>query len=215
MLRLIIKINTLVLLAIICSSCNAPAPTRVPANSNVAAQPSGSSQASPAQPSVAQSGSSQAGGLQFKPPIGWVAEQPSGTMRTAQYKLPRAEGDAADATLAVFYFGQGQGGSVEANLDRWVGQMEQPDGSSSKSKARTENTTVNKMPVTLLDVTGTYTESMMGGGTGQQIPGLARMRAAVIETPRGAYYVKLVGPERTVNEWDASFMEFIKSAELK
>jgi hypothetical protein len=136
-------------------------------------------------------------------------------MRMAQYKLPRAEGDATDATLVVFYFGQGQGGSVEANLDRWVGQMQQPDGSPSKGKARTENTTVNGMPVTLFDVTGKYTESMMGGASGQQIDGLARMRAAVIETPKGAYYVKMVGPEKTVSRWDESFVEFIKSAEFK
>jgi hypothetical protein len=215
MLRLIIKMDTLLLLAIFCLSCNAPAPTLLPANSNATAQSSARSQPGPSQASPSQPGSTQSGGLQFNPPAGWVAEQPSSTMRTAQYKLPRIEGDAADATLAVFYFGQGQGGSVEANLDRWVGQMQQPDGSSSKSKAKTENTTINKMPVTLLDVTGTYTESMMGGGNGQQLPGLARMRAAVIETPRGAYYVKLVGPEKTVGHWDASFMEFIKSAELK
>jgi hypothetical protein len=136
-------------------------------------------------------------------------------MRVAQYRLPRAEGDSTDATLVVFYFGQGQGGSVEANLDRWIGQMQQPDGSSSKSKARTENITVNGMPVTLLDVTGTFTESMMGGAAGQQMQGLARMRAAVIETQKGAYYIKLVGPEKTVNRWDASFMEFVKSAEFK
>ena len=138
-------------------------------------------------------------------------------MRVAQYRLPRAEGDSADANLVVYYFGPGQGGSVEANLDRWIGQMQQPDGSSSKSKAKTENITVNQMPVTLLDVTGNYTESMMGGGGGggQQIQGLARMHAAVIETSKGAYYVKLVGPEKTVTRHDASFMEFIKSAELK
>ena len=138
-------------------------------------------------------------------------------MRVAQYRLPRAEGDSSDAQLVVFYFGPGQGGSVEANLDRWIGQMQQPDGSSSKSKAKVENTTINRMPVTLLDVTGNYTESQMGGGGGGglQIQGLARMRAAVIETAKGAYYIKLVGPEKTVNSQDASFMEFINSAEFK
>ncbi|HVG19350.1 MAG TPA: hypothetical protein VNI02_09865 [Blastocatellia bacterium] len=215
MLRLVIKVDTLLAFVIFCSSCNAPAPTLLPANSNGSARQTTSPQAGSSQSGPAQSGSAQSGNLQFKSPDGWVAEQPAGTMRVAQYKLPRAEGDTTDAALAVFYFGQGQGGSVEANLDRWVGQMQQPDGSSSKSKAKTETTSVNGMPVTLLDVTGTYTESMMGGAGGQQIQGPARMRAAVIETPRGAYYVKLVGPEKTVSRWDASFMGFIKSAEFK
>ena len=218
MLRLIIKIDTLLVLAIFCSSCNAPGPTLSPVNSNGSARPtasqSGAPQSASPQSGGGQSSAAQPGNLQFKPPAGWNAEQPSGSMRYAQYKLPRAEGDAADAALVVYYFGQGQGGPVEANLDRWIGQMQQPDGSSSKSKAKTENITVNKMPVTLLDVTGTYTESM-GSASGQQIQGLARMRAAVIETQKGAYYVKLVGPEKTVNRWDAGFMEFIKSAEFK
>ncbi|HKP84842.1 MAG TPA: hypothetical protein VJZ26_02020, partial [Blastocatellia bacterium] len=164
MLRLIIKIDTLLVLAIFCSSCNAPGPTLSPVNSNGSARPtasqSGAPQSASPQSGGGQSSAAQPGNLQFKPPAGWNAEQPSGSMRYAQYKLPRAEGDAADAALVVYYFGQGQGGPVEANLDRWIGQMQQPDGSSSKSKAKTENITVNKMPVTLLDVTGTYTESM-------------------------------------------------------
>jgi hypothetical protein len=217
MLRLITRMDALLLLPVIfCMACGAPAPTIVPANSNGPAQ-TGANPRSSAQPAAApaQPGSAQSGGLQLQAPAGWTAEQPSGTMRVAQYRLPRAEGDAADAQLAVFYFGQGQGGSVEANLDRWIGQMQQPDGGSSKSKAKTDSTTVKGMPVTLLDVTGIYTEGMMGGGGGQQIRGLARMRAAVIETSKGAYYVKLVGPEKTVNRWDASFEEFIKSAEFK
>jgi hypothetical protein len=220
MLGLIIKIDALLLLVIFCIACNAPAPTVVPVNSNGSARTSPSSQPGPqpgpAQTGSAQTGSAQSGNLQFQPPAEWTAEQPTSSMRVAQYRLPRAEGDSADATLVVFYFGQGQGGSVEANLDRWIGQVQQPDGSSSKSKAKIDNTTINRMPVTLLDVTGNYTESMTGGGGGgQQIQGLARMRAAVIETAKGAYYIKLVGPEKTVNRQDANFMGFIKSAEFK
>jgi hypothetical protein len=39
-------------------------------------------------------------------------------MRVAQYQLPAAEGDTEAASLVVFYFGAGEGGSVQANLDR-------------------------------------------------------------------------------------------------
>ena len=52
-------------------------------------------------------------------------------MRTAEYFV---EGDES-ALMTVFYFGAGQGGSVEANVNRWVGQMQQPDGSSSQEAA--------------------------------------------------------------------------------
>jgi hypothetical protein len=37
------------------------------------------------------------------------------------------------------------------------------------------------------------------------------MRTAVVETPRGPYYLKLVGPATTVAAWNASFGEFLAS----
>ncbi|HXU37831.1 MAG TPA: hypothetical protein VN937_15820 [Blastocatellia bacterium] len=152
--------------------------------------------------------------LQFKTPGGWSSETPSSSMRVAQYQLPAADGDAEPASLVVYYFGAGQGGSVQANLDRWTGQIQQPNGGSSKDKAKTESLTVNGMNVTLLDVSGTYAGGDMGGGAGQSKPNF-RMRAGVIESPKGGYFIKLVGPEKTVGKWDDSFMEFIKSAEFK
>lgn len=159
------------------------------------------------------SSSASTGELQFKTPDGWSSETPSSSMRVAQYQLPAAEGDAESASLVVYYFGAGQGGSVQANLDRWTAQIQQPNGGSSKDKAKTESLTVNGMNVTLLDVSGTYAGGDMGGA-GQTKPNF-RMRAGVIESPKGGYFIKLVGPEKTVGKWDDSFMEFIKSAEFK
>jgi hypothetical protein len=94
--------------------------------------------------------------------------------------------------------------------------MQPPAGRTSKDQAKTETTTVNGMKVTLLDVAGTYAGGDMGGGGGggQSKPNF-RMRAAVIETPKGAYFIKLVGPETTVARWDQAFQEFIRSAEFK
>ena len=145
----------------------------------------------------------------------WVSEPAASGMRVAQYRLPRAGGDAEDASLIVYYFGQGQGGSAQANLDRWIGQMEQPGGGSSKEKARTEKMTVNGLDVTLLDVTGTYTAEMTPASGNQQNKPGSRMRAAVIDTPKGAYFVKLVGPEKTIERWDGEFLSFIRSFEFK
>jgi hypothetical protein len=71
------------------------------------------------------------------------------------------------------------------------------------------------MKVTLLDVSGAYAGGDMGGGGAGQSKPNYRMRAGVIETPRGAYFIKLVGPEKTVARWDQAFQEFIRSAEFK
>jgi hypothetical protein len=41
------------------------------------------------------------------------------------------------------------------------------------------------------------------------------LRAAVVETPNGSYFVKFVGPEKTVTHWDESFMSYLRSFEFK
>jgi hypothetical protein len=168
---------------------------------------------SPVMPSAMPSHGAPSSDLKYQAPDGWIAEKPTSSMRVAQYKLPRAEGDAEDALLAVFYFGQGQGGTVEANLARWTSQMEQPGGSQSNQKPATKKMTVNGMNVTLLDVSGSYrADSMMMGQGAVAAKANHRLRAAVVETPSGPYFFKLVGPEKTVKRWDDSFMKFVESA---
>jgi len=158
---------------------------------------------------------STTGELRYKVPEGWVTEKPSSNMRAAQYKLPKAAGDAEDASLVLYFFGAGQGGSVQANIDRWVDQMQQPDGSSSKDKAKTETLTVNGLKVTIVDVSGTYTAQMSPGSETHFNNSNYRLRAAVIETPKGNYYAKLIGPAQTVGHWDQAFSDYIKSFEFK
>ena len=170
--------------------------------------------------SNSQSNSTQApataqGELRYTAPEGWVKEQPTSAMRVAQYKLPKAEGDPEDAALVVYFFGATQGGAVQANIDRWISQIQQPDGSSSKDKAKTETSTVNGLKVTSVDVAGTYTAEMAPGTPGQRNDANYRMRAAVIETPKGNYFLKLVGPAKTLARWEQSVTDFVKSFEFK
>ncbi len=159
------------------------------------------------------------GELHYKVPEGWREEKPNSNMRVAQYKLPKAEGDNADAELVVYYFGQGQGGSAQANIDRWLNQMQQPDGSPSKEKAKIENMTVNGMPVTTVDVLGKYNGGMASPGAAPSATPADmsnyRMRAAIIETPKGSYFVKSTGPQKTVSHWDQAYTDYIKSFEFK
>ena len=53
---------------------------------------------------------SQQSSLKFTVPAGWVEEERTSSMRVAQYRLPKAAGDTEDASLVLYYFGQGQGG---------------------------------------------------------------------------------------------------------
>jgi len=132
-------------------------------------------------------------------------------MRKAQFLLPRTSGDDADGELVAFYFGPGQGGSVEANIDRWVGQFGQPDGSSSKEKAKITKSETAGMAVTFVDLTGTYQAPIMPGAPEHHNSPGYRLLAAVVETPEGPWFFKLVGPQKTIGKWSESFNMFIGS----
>lgn len=158
---------------------------------------------------------SQQSSLKFTVPAGWVEEERTSSMRVAQYRLPKAPGDTEDASLVLYYFGQGQGGSTAANIERWVGQMQQADGSSSKDKAKEEQLEAHGLKVATIDISGTYVaETAPGSGSFHNKPGY-RLRAAVVETPKGSYFVKLVGPEKTVTQWNDSFLSYLRSFEFK
>src|SRR5579862_6994178 len=99
-------------------------------------------------------------GLRWTTPANWKSEAQR-PMRLGTYSISPATGDSDPAECGVYYFGSGQGGSVEANLDRWIGQFAQADGKPSKSAAKTDKRTVHGLKVTTIDVSGAY--SGMGG----------------------------------------------------
>ncbi len=149
------------------------------------------------------------GGLRVVPQDGWVIEEPKSTMRAAQYSLP-GEGDVAAASLVVYYFGPGAGGSVEDNRTRWKGQFEAPGGGEVQDAQESERE-VNGLAVHDLAVSGTFVaETSPGSGEYVNEPGW-RMRAAVVERSGGNYYLKLTGPEETVKRWEASYDAFVGS----
>lgn len=154
------------------------------------------------------------GSLRFDAPPDWLEQQPSSTMRVAEYLLPREPGDVEDAELVVFYFGGG-GGTVEANLERWTNQMLQPDGTPSAELATTTSFPVGDLPVTLLDVPGTFAAEVRPGSRMRYYKPGFRLLAAVVETPAGPYFFKLTGPERTVRRWRESFESAIESVRLE
>lgn len=149
-------------------------------------------------------------GLTFYAPAEWKAVSTSSSMRVAQFAVPRAAGDTADGELVVYYFG-GSGGSVDANIERWLGQMQQPDGKPSSAIAKRESRTINALKVTLVDVSGTYVAEMTPGAKERHNSPNFRLRAAVIETPKGPYFIKLTGPAKTIAASEKAFAQFLDS----
>lgn len=150
----------------------------------------------PAGRPVAMAGRATFDGLSFTVPAGWIQENPPSSMRLAQYRIASG-GATEDGECAVFHF-PGTGGTVRANLDRWYGQFQQPDGGTTAERAKVEKFEAGGFLVTQVDVSGTYTGSMgpMGGG-GEPRTGY-RMVAGVVETEKGPWFLKCTGPEAVI-----------------
>lgn len=151
-------------------------------------------------------GKPEAGGIAWEAPAPFEAQAPSSTMRAAQYVVQGTKGQEP-ATLVVYYFGEGQGGGVQANIDRWVGQFDLPAG----KKPEIDKRTVNDLPVTLVDVTGSYQGMQMPGqpATGAQAD--QRMLAAIVEGPKGPVFFKMVGPAEVVAKASSAFDHLVGS----
>lgn len=152
------------------------------------------------------------GSIAFRAPAGWQTRPAASSMRVAEFVLPGPAGAAPkeDAELVVYFFG-GSGGSVDANIQRWLGQMQQPDGRASADVAVRDVRTINGLKMSTLDLPGTYVAEVRPGAAERHNSPGYRMRTAVVEAPRGPYYIKLVGPAKTVAAWHDSFDEFLRS----
>jgi hypothetical protein len=150
------------------------------------------------------SSTGSAGGVRWTVPKRW-ANQPERPMRIATYAIPAAEGDAEGAECAVSFFGASQGGNVDANIDRWLGQFESVDVPSRSSRE------INGTKVTTVQIAGAYLSPggpmMMSTGKKENF----RLLGAIIEAPEGLVFFKLTGPSKTVGSINPEFDAMVGS----
>ncbi|MCY3773047.1 MAG: hypothetical protein OXG98_13650 [Gemmatimonadetes bacterium] len=183
-----------------------PPPATVPA---VAERPDAPADAPAPVYTQEETTTGEAAGVGWTVPARWEV-QPPRMMRMATYLIPRAEGDDEPGECAVFFFGQGQGGSVDLNLQRWRDQFETESGGTPTPAQR--KSTINGLTVTTVSLAGTYLASMgpMFQSGAVKKPGY-KMLGAIIEAPEGNVFVKLTGPEKTVLGAEGEFQSFLNS----
>jgi hypothetical protein len=154
-------------------------------------------------------GAAQAGALQpgaaptrlvFALPAAWKSEPPGSGMRLAQASI---SGPTGAAQFAIFYFGAGGGGTAEANIERWIGQIERPLGPPRRAAFSTHG-----LAVAWVEVAGTMKASTIGMGPATAQPG-SRLLGAVVEGPGGPWFVKAIGPDATVAAARPAFLELL------
>ena len=159
-------------------------------------------------------------------PVEWKPEEPKSRIVQYEFSAPakafkgndkqQAAGKPPELARITI---MGSGGGVEANLDRWYGQFEQPGGGATKDKAKLEKFEAGGQTVHYVDLTGSFKDSM-GAGPFSGKPAVVRenyrMLGAIIETKElGDYFVKITGPANVLEELDDGFKKMLKELKTK
>lgn len=153
------------------------------------------------------------GKLEFKAPASWTKKTPKSRIVEVEYEIPAAKGDETAGRMTVM----GAGGTVEANIDRWIGQFDQPDGGDTKDKTKIEKLKVSGQDVQWVDLSGTYKDNPAPFAGGKSVlRENYRMLAAIVQTKEsGNYFLKFYGPKATVTENEKAFRDLIDSMSVK
>jgi len=211
-----------------CEKSREPAPP-APPTTTPASEPSGDSAPAPstAHPATTSPTPADAGdapgadivdltGLTMTVPEGWLAAPVAGGMFAASeakaFMIPGVAGDTEGCTVKVTHFPMMKG-KDDINIDRWLGQVRQPDGSAtSREQAKITVTELGHVRITVVDATGSLSQGMGTEGTSQAGQ---RLIAAIVDHPDGPHFIKASGSIESMKQAESSIDAFLKSAKTK
>jgi hypothetical protein len=172
-----------------------PASPNAPASANAHATPEAHpDNASPPSGGAASPPARQA--ITWTVPGSWQTVPNPNGMRIASYAVG---GGSGDGPIEVSV--SRAGGSTAANIERWQGQF------TDSKVARRAQETVHGLTVTLVEIDGTYSPGAMGAGDNTPHPHWA-LSGAIVETPAGSYFFKMLGPQAKVTNGTSAHDSF-------
>lgn len=146
-------------------------------------------------------------GMKSATPATWKEKElPKGSMRMAQFTVPKAAGDADDAEVAIFVF-PGGSGTVKANLERQLAKFQADGRKETVDKAK-----VGEIEATYQDVTGTFIKKPFPmAEKGTPVEGYRQLYVVFEGKDEKQYYVWLLGPGKTVDANKKAFDEWLKN----
>jgi hypothetical protein len=148
----------------------------------------------------------EAKGLRFQAPAAWKSSPPSSPMRLSQLKVQPIEGDDYPAELVVTAF-PGGAGSVEANLKRWQNMFKDKDGNPPKIESK--KVKGKNVEVTRVETSGDYHPPQLVRPEPDRPD--ARLLAAIVSTESISYYLRMVGPNKTMTKLRPEFDALLKT----
>jgi hypothetical protein len=145
-------------------------------------------------------------------PAGWTKKMPATNIVQYEFAIPKAQGDQADGRVTVM----GAGGSIEANIDRWVSQFETADGKPLPKEAKKiEKTNIGGLEVHVVDLGGSYKDMTRPFGGQTTLQKDYRMIGAIIVSPHGNYFVKAYGPKKTMEPQREAINKMLETIKAK
>lgn len=142
------------------------------------------------------------GGLRFPVTAGWSLKAKPRAMSDGGMTY-KTEGVKTGLDADFYYFGKGQGGSVQANIARWKGQFQ-----GTPKEVETSKLAGGK--IEFLHLEGTF---MSGPPFGQKTPLKDHtMLAAILTAAEGPVFVKMTGPKADVAQAIVAFKAMVESA---
>jgi hypothetical protein len=143
----------------------------------------------------------EAGGLRGPKPASWVWTKPSMQFRTLQYAVAGDVDSIKAAELIVSVFVAGDGGPIDANINRWKGQFRKGDASPEPKLADKE---LGPLKVKFVELEGDYLA--MGAPAAKKD---FSQIGAIVQAPGRNVFFRLIGPKDTVEANRADFMKMI------
>jgi len=149
-----------------------------------------------------------AGGLTFQAPASWKSAKPTSTMRKAQLSVEPVKGDPEPAELLVFAF-PGGGGSAQDNINRWRGFFKDADGNPPKIESKVVKG--KNVEVTRVETSGRYVAPEFPGSQKLHNKPDFRLLGGIVQTGGVGYYLRMIGPEKTMAAARPGFDELLAS----
>lgn len=151
-------------------------------------------------------------GVEMTVPKAWkeTPKEELSTMRLAQFAIPAAEGAKSGAEAIVFNFGPSQGGSVMANIERWLQQVT-PDEDTHPELFQHET---NGLKVTEVYTRGTVLPSTMGSGPKEPQADSALYGIIVEGAEAGNVFLKITGDRITIDAAKPAIATLVDSVKL-
>jgi hypothetical protein len=150
-------------------------------------------------------------GLTFQAPTAWKSSPPSSRMRLAQLKIEPTEGDTDPAELAVFAF-PGGAGTVEQNIKRW--QEFFRDNEGKPPKVETKKVQGKNTEVVRVETAGRYVAPKFPGSAEVNDKPNYRLLGAIVQTDDAAYFLRAIGPDKTMTAARPAFDEMLGSIKV-